>query len=57
MCKIYNIGLIKKIKVFIFAVIIIVLPTLLGGCSYQNNRVSYKIEFLLSGYGMMICGS
>lgn len=51
MCKIYNIGLIKKIKVFIFAVIIIVLPTLLGGCSYQNNRVSYKIEFLLSGYG------
>lgn len=33
MCKIYNIGLIKKIKVFIFAVIIIVLPTLLGGCS------------------------
>ncbi len=51
MFKICNEFLIKRIKAFIFTVLIIVLPALLGGCSYQNNRVSYKIDFSLSGYG------
>lgn len=50
MCKIYNRDLIKRIKVFIFVVAIFFLPTLLCGCSYQN-RVLYKIDFSLSGYG------
>ncbi len=46
--KIYNRDLIKKNQSLYLRSGNI--PTLLGGCSYQN-RVLYKIDFSLSGYG------